>query len=207
ARWSRKPGAANVAAGTPIAVSYAGITAYARDAEGYLVTDATPPVRVLDSAGDPITNPFEADGTTLVTGVDEVYGDSDPANVTDGHQYRAGAGSVQVVNTASSASTGTHTVTHLMVKDNKFLALADGTAGAPTLVFSYDDDDTFIDSTGDEGREVSMARFQTLMDQDDNHNTIGNGDDPASDAAVEVEVVIYNADGTSVFRVTNDGSS
>ena len=51
-----------------------------------------------------------------------------------------------------------------------------------------------------------MERFQTLLDQDNNHNTIGNGDAP-TDAAVEVEVVIYNADGTSVFRVTDDGSS
>ena len=80
------------------------------------------------------------------------------------------------------------------------------TGGDPTLVFSYDDGDTFIDSSGTsgEGREVSMEKFQTLMDEDDNHNTIGNGDTPA-DAAVEVEVVIYNADGTSVFRVTNAG--
>ena len=210
ARWSRKPGAANVAAGTPIAVSYAGVTAYARDAEGYLVTDATPPVRIDgDTTTDgtqPITNPYEADGTTLVTGVDEVYGDTEPANVTDGHQYRAAAGSVHVVNTANSQSTGTHTVTHLMVKNNKFLALAGETAGDPTLVFSYDDGDTFIDSTGDEGSEVSMERFQTLLDQDNNHNTIANGA-TTGDAAVEVEVVIYNADGTSVFRVTDDGSS
>ena len=211
ARWSRKPGATNVTAGTPIAVSYAGITAYARDAEGYLVTSATPPVRVDGDPADgiqPITNPFEEDGTTLVTGVAEVYGDSAPANVTDGHQYRTGPNSVHVVNTASSASTGTHTVTHLMVKDNKFLALAGDAGGDPTLVFSYDDGDTFIDSTagsGSEGRAVSMERFQTLMDQDDDHDTVANGA-TTSDAAVEVEVVIYNADGTSVFRVTNDGS-
>ena len=213
ARWSRKPGAANVDAGTPVAVSYAGITAYARDAEGYLVTAAGGTTRVdSDTTTDgiqAITNPFEADGTTVVTGVVAVYGDTEPANVTDGHQYRAAAGSVHVVNTASSASTGGHVVTHLMVKDNKFLALAGETAGDPTLVFSYDDGDTFIDSTagsGGEGRAVSMERFQTLMDQDDNHNTIANGA-TTGDAAVEVEVVIYNADGTSVFRVTDDGSS
>jgi len=208
ARWSRKPGAANVAAGRPIAVSYAGITAYARDADGYLVADdaVTPLVRLLVD-GDPITNPFEDDGTTVRTDVTPhvVFDDSTPADV-NGHQYRAAAGSVQVVNTASSASTGTHTVTHLMVADGKFLALAGETGGDPTLVFSYDDDDDFIDSTGSEGRSVDMDRFQTLLDQDDDHNTVGNGATP-SDAAVEVEVVIYNADGTSVFRVTNDGSS
>ena len=210
ARWARKPGAANVTAGTPIAVSYAGVTAYARDADGYVLGTDGNQIDSDDTATgtQPTTSIYsdpDADPPTLWTGIDEVYGDTDPANVADGHQYRAGAGSVQVVNTASSASTGTHTVTHLMVEDNKFLALAGETGGAPTLVFSYDDDDTFIDSTGSEGREVSMARFQTLMDEDDNHNTIGNGATPA-DAAVEVEVVIYNADGTSVFRVTNDGS-
>nr|MDE0502071.1 S-layer homology domain-containing protein [bacterium] len=210
ARWSRKPGAANVTAGTPIAVSYAGVTAYARDADGYVLgTDGNQIDSDAVATGtQPTTSIYsdpDADPPTLWTGIDEVYGDSDPANVADGHQYRTGPNNVHVVNNASSASTGQHTVTHLMVKDGKFLALAGDAGGNPTLVFSYDDDDTFIDSTGDEGRSVSMERFQTLMDQDDNHNTIGNGDAP-TDAAVEVEVVIYNADGTSVFRVTNDGS-
>ena len=196
-----------VTAGTPIAVSYAGITAYARDADGYLVADdeANPLVQLLVD-GNPITDPFADDGT-LRTDVSPhaVYGDSDPANVTDGQQYRTGPNNVHVVNPASSASTGTHTVTHLMVDDNKFLALEGETGGNPTLVFSYDDGDTFIDSTGDEGRAVSMEKFETLMDEDNNPNTVGNGATPA-DAEVEVEVVIYNADGTSVFRVTNDGS-
>ena len=150
----------------------------------------------------------DADPPTLWTGIDEVYGNTDPANVTDGHQYRSTSPGVHVVDTATSANTGAHVVTHLMVKDGKFLAVA-GDAGAnPTRVFSYDDDDTFIDSTagsGGEGRAVSLERFQTLLDQDDNHNTIGNGDSP-TDAAVDIEVVIYNADGTSVFRVTDDGS-
>ncbi len=186
ARWARKPGAANVTAGTPIAVSYAGVTAYARDADGYVLGTDGNQIDSDDTATgtQPTTSIYsdpDADPPTLWTGIDEVYGDSDPANVADGHQYRAGDGSVQVVNTASSASTGTHTVTHLMVADGKFLALAGETGGNPTLVFSYDDDDTFIDSTGNEGREVSMARFQTLMDQDDNHNTVGNGATPADD--------------------------
>ncbi len=210
ARWSRKPGAANVAAGTPIAVSYAGVIAYSRDANGYLLTSAGAQIDSDTTAAgiQPTTNIYQSDGTTLWTDLSAVYDDTTPANVTDGHQYRAAAGSVHVVNPASSASTGGHVVTHLMVKDNKFLALAGATGGDPTLVFSYDDGDTFIDSTagsGGEGRAVSMERFQTLMDQDNNHNTVANGATTA-EAAVEVEVVIYNADGTSVFRVTDDGS-
>ena len=138
----------------------------------------------------------------------EVYGDSDPANLPICiPQYRAAAGSVHVVNTANSASTGTHTVTHLMVKNNKFLALeGDTDGGPPILVFSYDDGDTFIDSSGTsgEGREVSNGEVPDVDGQeDDDHDTVGNGDSP-TDAAVEVEVVIYNADGTSVFRVIPD---
>jgi len=212
ARWSRKPGAAAVSPGNPIPVSYAGVTAYLRDADGYLLTSGDTHVDGDDATGVQKTTQIyvdpDADQPVLRTGVDEVYGDTDPVNVAGGHQYRAAAGSVHVVNIASSASTGTHTVTHVRVKDNKFLALAGTAGGDPTLVFSYDDSDTFIDSTagsGGEGRAVSMAKFQTLIDQDDNHNTTGNGATTA-DAAVEVEVVIYNADGTSVFRVTDDGS-
>ncbi len=210
ARWARKPGAANVTAGTPIAVSYAGIIAYSRDANGYLLTSANAQIDSDTTAAgiQPTTSIYsdpDADPPTLWADLSAVYDDSTPANVTDGHQYRTGPNNVQVVNTASSASTGAHIVTHLMVKNNKFLALAGTSAGAPTLVFSYDDDDTFIDSTagsGGEGRAVSLEKFQTLLDQDNNHNTVGNGADPASEATIAVEVVIYNADGTSVFRVT-----
>jgi hypothetical protein len=226
ARWSRKPAASQtVAAGTPIGVSYAGITVYERDADGYLLSDAdsdpaTPSVQIdgdtTTPGTQPITSIYQEDGTTLVATLNEVYGDGGPVNVAAGHQYRVAADSdedqakVHVVNPANSASTGSHIVTHLMVKSNKFLAVAT-TAGDPMLVFSYDDGDTFIDSSGTsgEGREVSMEKFQTLIDADDNHNTISNqGADDADFSAITiaVEVVIYNADGTSVFRVTNAGS-
>ena len=213
ARWSRKPAASQtVAAGTPIEVSYEGVIAYDRDADGYLLDAQEEQLDNVEVTGtQPITSIYLNDGTTLVTDLVEVYDNDTPdstAAAFGSYAPRAGPNNVHVVNTASSASTGTHTVTHLMVKDNKFLALAGNTGGNPTLVFSYDDGDTFIDSTagtGGEGREVSMERFQTLMDQDDDHDTVGNGATP-TDAAVEVEVVIYNADGISVFRVTDDGS-
>jgi len=207
ARWARK---VTAGAGTPVPVSYDAVTAYARDTNGYVLkTDgdqvdsdetATGTQPTITIYSDP-----DADPPTLWSDIDEVYGDTEPANVDGGHQYRAAAGSVHVVNKASSASTGDHIVTHVIADDNEFLAIAGETAGNPTLVFSYDDGDTFIDSTEDEGRAVSMEKFETLLDEDNDPNTVGNGDTTA-DAAVAVEVVIYNADGTSVFRVTDDGS-
>ena len=216
ARWSRKPAASQtVDAGTPIAVSYAGITAYRRDADGYLLTSDGTTYVDGDAVADGIQKTTQiyvdpdADPPTLQTGVDAVYSDTAPTNVADGHQYRAADGSVHVVNPANSASTGAHIVTHVMADNNKFLAVAT-TAGNPTLVFSYDDGDTFIDSSGTsgEGREVSMEKFQTLIDADDDHGTISNAAADATDLTgitIAVEVVIYNADGTSVFRVTNSG--
>ena len=44
-----------------------------------------------------------------------------------------------------------------------------------------------------------------MIDADDDHDTIANATDLTT-ITVAVEVVIYNADGTSVFRVTDDGS-
>ena len=209
ARWSRKPAASQtVAAGVPIAVSYAGVIAYKRDADGYLLDASDDQIDDIEVTGtQPITSIYLNDGT-LVSGLVEVYDDDTPADADAVGSYapRAGPNDVHVVNSANSASTGAHFVTHLMVKNNKFLAVAD-TAGPPMLVFSYDDGDTFIDSSGasGEGREVSMEKFQTLIDADDNHDTISNAAADATDLrgiTIAVEVVIYNADGTSVFRVT-----
>ena len=62
----------------------------------------------------------------------------------------------------------------------------------PELVFSFDDDDIFIDNTKDEGRVITMAAFRTLL----------SGSDFAS--GNEVEVLTYNVDGTSTFVVRPD---
>ena len=119
---------------------------------------------------------------------------------------RAGPNDVHVVNPANSQSVDeTKYVTHVMAKNNKFLT-ADADEGDASLVFSYDDDDTFIDRSGAEGREVSMEKFETLIDDDNNSNTIANANAAGAEDDVTVEVVIYNADGISVFRVTSDGS-
>ena len=212
ARWSRKPGATqDIAAGAPIVVSYEGVTAYRRDANGYLVTDAL--VQIDGDAGTPGTQPVtgiyqdpDVDDPQLWTDIDPVYGDSAPANVDGGHQYRAGDGSVHVVDTANSASVDTTLhVTHVMAKNNKFLTRAADETNA-SLVFSYDDDDTFIDRSGAEGREVSMEKFESLIDSDDDPGTVANGTDAGTEDDVTVVVLVYDADGTSVFTVTLAGS-
>ena len=203
ARWSRKPGTTNITEGEPVPVTYDGVTAYARDADGYLLTDDGAQVDGDDVADgvQPTTQIYvdpDIDEPVLRTGVDEVYGNSDPENVTDGHQYRAAAGAVQVVNPANSASVDTTLyVTHVIADDNEFLTFTADT-GDPTLVFSYDDDDTYIDRSGDEGREVTMEKFESLIDN--NPDGIANGE------GVTVVVLVYDADGTSVFTVTATGS-
>jgi len=204
ASWSpRRPSAE---AGTPIAVSYAGIIAYARDAQGYLVTDdEARPLVYLDGDGDTAgvqkTRSILDSDENVRTDLHAVYGDSDPANVDDGHQYRAAAGSVQVVTLASSANTGHRIVTHVMTKNNRFLTTADTTAGNPTLLYSYDDDDIFISgAAASEGNEISMAKFEDLIDA--NSPAVIANDETLTTITIEVDVVIYNVDGRSVFRVT-----
>ena len=65
----------------------------------------------------------------------------------------------------------------------------DGTADNdhPELVWQYDDNDLFIDSTlteGREGRTVNIGTFETLVRK-----------------TGSVEVIAYNVDGVSIFRV------
>ena len=58
----------------------------------------------------------------------------------------------------------------------------------PELVWSYKDNDIFIDSTltgGQEGKQIDIARFETLIKR----------------ANAQVEVIAYNVDGVSIFRV------
>ena len=59
----------------------------------------------------------------------------------------------------------------------------------PELVFSFDDDDIYLDNTKDEGRVITMDAFRTLLK--DSTTASGN----------EVEVLTYNVDGTSTFSV------
>ena len=193
ARWSRRPAdSQTVVAGTPITVSYAGVIAYSRDANGYLLDNSGDQID-SDTTADgtqPTTNIYQADGTTLWSNLDPVYEDGAPPNIQDGHQYRAGSGSVHVVTKASSANVGTDAlhVSHLIADDDVFLTAtsADGNA---TLIYSYDDDDIFINSDG-ESSEIGIARFEGLLTMS-----------TSAAARAIVNVIAYDVDGTSIFRV------
>ena len=110
-----------------------------------------------------------------------------------------GSGMVQVVEKADSRDTDEYTVHTILADSNEFLAdghLADGASelthdGDADLVYSYDDDDIFIDST-DEALEISMDRFESMLGRDIDTIT----------TSAEIEVIAYDVDGTSIFRVT-----
>ena len=108
-----------------------------------------------------------------------------------------GADSVVVVEKANSADTGRYNV-DLVGKASEateFLADtegADGTADArPELVFSFDDDDIYLDNTKAEGRVITMDAFRSSAEGQ--HRRFGSGN--------EVEVLTYNVDGISTFSV------
>jgi len=208
ASWSpRRPSAT---AGDPIAVSYGTIIAYARDAQGYLVTDdEARPLVYLDgdsTAGVQKTRSILDSDGSVRTDLHAVYNDSTPpTEVSVGgnvvFRHRAGTSNVHVVTLASSANTGPRIVTHVMPKNNRFLTTADTTAGNPTLLYSYDDDDIFISgAAASEGNEISMAKFEDLIDA--NSPAMIANDETLTTITIAVDVVIYNVDGRSVFRVT-----
>ena len=81
---------------------------------------------------------------------------------------------VQVVERADSRDTNVYTVYTILADDNEFLAdghLATGEDelthdGNADLVYSYDDDDIFIDRREAEGIEISLDRFEALLGRD-----------------------------------------
>ena len=102
---------------------------------------------------------------------------------------------VYVVARSDSADVGDD-ILHVVAlfKDHgEFLTATDATSN-PTLVYAYDDDDIFIDSTGTEAIEVDIAKFQSLVD----HNQ--------RDTRASIQVIAYDVDGTSIFRVRTPAS-
>jgi hypothetical protein len=61
------------------------------------------------------------------------------------------------------------------------------------LLYTYDSDDTFVDGT-DNGAVVDMAKFESLIKQTEGGN------------AANVQVVSYDDDGDSIFRVVTAGT-
>ena len=117
-----------------------------------------------------------------------------------------GGAKVQVVEKAVSSDAGDDVlnITHVLADDNQFLtdtqdAEAEDADVAPELVYTYDDDDIFIDSTNDSGeidstndsgeaREIDLDTFEAMID----------------DGSVDIQVIAYDVDGTSIFRVKAD---
>jgi len=118
----------------------------------------------------------------------------DPVALADDNSTSDGTGSVLVVEKANSADTGRYNVDLVggTATATEFLAdtqAEDETDDRPELVFSFDDDDIFLDNTGDEGRVITIVAFRNLLK--DSTTSSGN----------EVEVLTYNVDGTSTFSV------
>ncbi len=105
-----------------------------------------------------------------------------------------GSGSVLVVDKADSANTGRYNVDLVgkTAEASEFLADtqdATDTDTKPELVFSFDEDDIYVDNTNAEGRVITIERFRSLLSESDTET--GN----------EVEVLTYNVDGISTFVV------
>ncbi len=139
-------------------------------------------------SGQRYRNILAPDTTDQFTTRETLYNglpNADTALIKDGSDM------VEVVNKALSINISTATNRHVVVThalEGEFLA--DTTAspdGTADLVYSYDDDDIFIDSTGAEGVEITMDSFAAKIK--DGGNTI--------------EVLAYDVDGVSIFRLTS----
>ncbi len=133
------------------------------------------------------------------------------SNAFDLHTDEEGK-TVPVVDKADSQDVDVEvTVTHIFADDDVFLTDAIGATGSdddaddddgpinsrPELVYSYDSDDLYIDSSSDgDGAEISMEKFEARLGG--NFDTI--------DEHATVEVLVYDADGQSIFRVKSKAS-
>ena len=107
---------------------------------------------------------------------------------------------VQVVTEADDDDVGSVVVNSIDTDDAEFLANTTDTptSGASDLVYSYDSDDTFVNSIDmdkNEGELLTMEKFEDMLDDYD-------GEETNSERAM-VDVVVYDPDGSSIFRVTN----
>ena len=178
ARWSRSVPAV---AGTPVEVMY-DIRHLQRNDDGDAVNSSdevvdSDGVSFEDTAGVPGNNP----GVLHADAIDQY---TDATNRGD---------EVQVVTKAASTNVtlaGADPLHVTVPGDGEFLTSTTDTAD-PTLVYTYDSDDIFINSTGAEGVEVDMAKFESL---------IGANLDEIETRAT-IHVLAYDVDGTSIFRV------
>ena len=107
--------------------------------------------------------------------------------------------SVQVVTRADDDDVGSVVVNALRNDQDEFLANSDNavTTGNSDLVYSYDSDDTFVNGIPNgetEGELLTMEKFEDMLDNFDADTT--------GSLRAQVDVVVYNPDGPSIFRVT-----
>ena len=141
---------------------------------------------------DPETNGFVAQ-----TGVEVIP--------TDAEDKMAKDQTVQVLYRADDDNVGAMTVNSIDTDDAEFLA-NDGTdedvaEGNSNLVFSYDADDTFVNGVENEdgeseGELLTMEKFEDMLD-----------DFKMDGVRAIVDVVVYDSDGSSIFRVNTASSA
>ena len=105
---------------------------------------------------------------------------------------------VQVVTNANDDDVGDAVVNSIDTDDGEFLANDTVTATTSNLLFSYDADDTFVNSVPNgetEGELLTMEKFEEML---------GDGLDLSvtDSQRATVDVVVYDTDGSSIFRVT-----
>ncbi len=200
ARWSRSvTHDDDIGASDTVNVSYE-LIAHKRNSAGILL-DANDDI--IDSDGDTANG---VQGTTEQTDTDVtgslvvIY----QADGTTDQSTSARAKEVPVVRPANSQDDVGVAVTHVL-GNNTFLAApdADGTtvtdiaAVNPTFAYSYDSDDIFINSEVTDGTTISMDKFTSTIDN--SPDGLKNMNTPV----VKITVLVYNADGSSVFEITS----
>ena len=185
ARWSRSVTSDDdTDAGDTVTVLYT-ITAHSRNAAGILI----------DGDGDIIDSDTTVDGVQGTT--DETDGDVTSDLVVEYVQTRSTTPqtvNIPVVRPANSQDDVATTVTHVLGDSDMFLASTDDSA-TPTIAYSYDSDDIYINSSVTEGTTISMDKFESTIDN--NPDEIAN-----TGVVIKVQVLVYDADGTSIFEIT-----
>ena len=155
-----------------------------------ITTDDSRAAAVYDDDGNALSRPGSDQGYRNILAPDTTDMFNARATLYDGSTNDDAAlnddgdALVEVVDKAVSTNVDADvTVTHGKL-EGEFLADTDADDDADR-VYAYDDDDIFIDSTGDEGVEITMASFAAKIN--DGGNT--------------VEVLAYDVDGSSIFRL------
>ena len=133
---------------------------------------------------------------TLGTAVDVTYAlrNADDTVALDGAPTVTATSVIPVRHADDDTARGATAITAVYDKEDRFLISTPGTLAA---LYSYDDGDTFINGISghdDEGKRLTLAQFEGLIKP-------GTGATAGS-----VEVVWYDDDGVSIFRVTVAGS-